>query len=73
MAKIAMPKWMMQGFFYGLFLGIIGYFAGGIATTAAPALFPATSTVVAGAAGFLAALGIAYTNDITQDKPEEEK
>ena len=67
MAKISMPKWMLQGFFYGLFLGILGYFAGGVAVTAAPGLFPATSNIVAGALGFLASLGIAYTKDIVED------
>jgi len=63
---VSLPKWMLQGVFYGLFLGVVGYLAGGIALTAAPAVFPASIDVVTGALGFLASLGIAYTNDVVQ-------
>ena len=63
---VAMPKWMLQGTLYGLFLGGIGYLAGTVAVNAAPGVFPATIGVIMGALGFLGSLGIAYTNDITQ-------
>ena len=66
MAKTAMPKWLMQGFFYGLFLGLIGYLSGAVAINAVPAAFPATLPVIASALGFLSAIGLAYTRDITE-------
>ena len=66
MAKTAMPKWLMQGFFYGLFLGLVGYLSGAIAVNAVAAAFPATLPVIAAALGFLSAIGIAYTRDITE-------
>ena len=56
----------MQGFFYGLFLALLGYLSGAIAMNAVPAAFPATLPVVAGALGFLAAIGIAYTKDLKE-------
>ena len=64
--RIAMPKWMLQGFFNGMFLALIAYLSGAIAVNAVPAAFPATLPTIAAALGFLAAIGIAYTNDITQ-------
>jgi len=64
---VAMPKWMMQGFFYGMFLALIAYLAGAIAVNAVPAAFPAALPVISAALGFLAALGIAYTRDIAQE------
>ena len=66
MPKVAMPKWMLQGFFYGVFLGLIGYLAGAIAINAVPAAFPATLPVISAALGFLGSIGIAYTRDITE-------
>jgi hypothetical protein len=63
---VALPKWLIQGFLYGLVLGVVMYFAGAVTITAIPALFPAATPTIAGALGFLASLGIAYTNDITQ-------
>ena len=66
MAKTAMPKWLMQGFFYGLFLGLVGFLSGAVAINAVPAAFPATLPVIASALGFLSAIGIAYTRDITE-------
>jgi len=62
----AMPKWLLQGFFYGLFLALIAYLSGAIAINAVPAAFPAALPVIASALGFLAAIGIAYTKDITE-------
>ena len=64
--KIAMPKWLLQGFFYGMFLSLVAYLCGAIAVNAVPAAFPVTLPVIAGALGFLAAIGIAYTNDINE-------
>lgn len=63
---VALPKWLIQGFLYGLVLAVVMYYAGSIAVVAVPVLLPAASPVIAGALGFLSALGIAYTNDITQ-------
>jgi len=62
----ALPKWLIQGFLYGLVLGVIMYFAGAVAIAAVPTFLPATTPTIAGALGFLSSLGIAYTNDITQ-------
>ena len=62
----AMPKWLMQGFFYGLFLAMIAYLTGAICINAVPAAFPPTLPVIASALGFLAAIGIAYTKDISE-------
>jgi len=64
--KGSMPKWMLQGFFYGIFLGLIGYLAGAVAINAVPAAFPATLPVISAALGFLGSLGIAYTRDIME-------
>jgi len=63
---VALPKWLIQGFLYGLVLSVVMYFAGAVVINAIPALFPASTPLISGALGFLSALGIAYTNDITQ-------
>ena len=63
---VALPKWLIQGFLYGLVLGVVMYFAGAVAVNAIPVLLPAGTPTISGALGFLSALGIAYTNDITQ-------
>ena len=62
----AMPKWLLQGFIYGMFLSLVAYLSGAIAVNAVPAAFPATLPTIAAALGFLAAIGIAYTKDITE-------
>ena len=62
----ALPKWLIQGFLYGLVLGVVMYFSGAVAVEAVPAFLPATTPTIAGALGFLSSIGIAYTNDITQ-------
>ncbi|MEA3222774.1 MAG: hypothetical protein U9P49_06375 [Thermodesulfobacteriota bacterium] len=66
MAKVALPKWLIQGFLYGLVLGVVMYFAGAVAVNAIPTFLPAATPTISGALGFLSSLGIAYTNDITQ-------
>jgi len=63
---VALPKWLIQGFLYGLVLGVVMYFAGAVAIAAVPAFLPVATPTIAGALGFLSSLGIAYTNDITQ-------
>ena len=63
---VALPKWLVQGFLYGLVLGVVMYFAGAVAVDAIPAFLPAATPTISGALGFLSSLGIAYTNDITQ-------
>jgi hypothetical protein len=67
MARIAMPKWLLQGFLYGMFLALVGYIVGAISLVALPGLFPPTMDLISAALAFLASIGIAYTNDITQD------
>jgi len=62
----ALPKWLIQGFLYGLVLGVVMYFSGAVAVEAVPAFLPAATPTIAGAIGFLSSIGIAYTNDITQ-------
>ena len=63
---VALPKWLIQGFLYGIVLALIMYYAGTVAMVAAPALFPPGLDIVSGAVGFLSSLGIAYTKDISQ-------
>ena len=63
---VALPKWLVQGFLYGLVLGVVMYFAGAVAINAVPGFLPAATPTISGALGFLSSLGIAYTNDIVQ-------
>ncbi len=63
---VALPKWLVQGFLYGLTLGVVMYFAGAVAIAAVPGFLPLATPTIAGALGFLSSMGIAYTNDITQ-------
>ena len=62
----ALPKWLIQGFLYGMILGVVMFFSGAVAVEAVPTFLPATTPTIAGALGFLSSIGIAYTNDITQ-------
>jgi len=63
---VSMPKWLLQGLFYGTFLGGVGYIVGAMAMNAIAGLFPANFDIIMGALGFIGSVGIAYTNDITE-------
>lgn len=65
-AKRGLPKWLMQGVFYGIFLALIGYTCGAMGMNAVPGLFMPGFDVVVGTAGFLSSVGIAYTKDISE-------
>ena len=62
----ALPKWLIQGFLYGMILGVVMFYAGAVAIAAVPGFLPPATPTIAGALGFLSSIGIAYTNDITQ-------
>ena len=62
----SLPKWLMQGVFYGTFLALVGYTCGAMAMNAVEGLFIANFDVVLGTAGFLSSIGIAYTKDISE-------
>jgi len=66
MAKVALPKWLIQGLAYGIVLGGTLFTVGTMAVGAFPGLFPAAFGIQMGAIGFSGAVGIAYTKDITE-------
>ena len=66
MAKVSMPKWLLQGIFYGIFLAAVGYICGAMGMNAIPGLFPVGFDVVIGTLGFIGSVGIAYTKDISE-------
>ena len=63
--KMSLPKWLLQGFFYGIFLALIGYIVGSMAANILPGVFPANFPALSASLGFIASIGIAYTRDIT--------
>ena len=65
-SRRGLPKWLMQGVFYGIFLALIGYTCGGMAMNAVPGLFMPGFDIVVGTTGFLSSIGIAYTKDISE-------
>lgn len=65
-SKRGLPKWLMQGVFYGIFLALIGYTCGAMAMNAVPGLFMPGFDIVVGTAGFLSSIGLAYTKDIAE-------